>query len=144
MRATAGILLSVLAIAAAGCSPRQAAAPPVPAAPSPPAAPAAPIEPAPPAEPQAPPAPEPSPAPAAPPAPPAPVRFSPADYGAQERRIHALINNAESRDTLGETQAIAEQSHAQRQHCTTRACILQSYAAEEAWLRKWEGSSDIR
>ena len=112
--------------------------PPAPAAPAQPAEPAAPpaaeAPPPPPAEPAVPPA----------PAPPAPVHISPSDYGPPERRINALINNAESRDTSGETQYVAEEGYRQREHCTTRACILHAYAAEEAHLRKWEGSGDIK
>jgi hypothetical protein len=72
------------------------------------------------------------------------VHFSPADFPARERRINALINNAESRDTSGETQALASRARTERQRCTTKACIEQSYAAEEAHLRKWEGSGDVR
>jgi hypothetical protein len=148
MRAAVLILASVLAASAlAGCSPRHE--PPTP--PAPPAEPAAPAAPAPPTEP-APPEPAPfPPTPPEPPTPPAPpprgdavVRFSPSDYGAWERRLAALINNAESRDTSGETQYIAEQGRAQRARCTTKACVEQSYAAEEARLRKWEGSADIK
>jgi hypothetical protein len=149
MRATVLILASVLAASAmAGCSPRHE--PPTP--PAPPAGPAAPAAPAPPTEPTPP---EPAPFPPTPPEPPTPpasppprgdavVRFSPSDYGARERRLAALINNAESRDTSGETQYVAEQGRAQRARCTTKACVEQSYAAEEARLRKWEGSADIK
>jgi hypothetical protein len=74
----------------------------------------------------------------------APVRFSPADYAARERRLMELIVNAEDRDTSGDTQHLAAEGRAQRQRCTTRACIEQSYAAEEASLRRWEGASDIK
>lgn len=135
MRGSALILTAVLATAA--CSPKAPAPPPAPvAAVAPPeprdATPAA--APATPAEPAAP----------APPAAPEAVRFSPADYAVHERRVTALINNAESRDTSGETEYLAQQGRAQRQRCTTRACIEKSYAAEEARLRKWEGSSDIK
>jgi len=83
-------------------------------------------------------------APPAPPAQPAMVRFSPHDWAAQEHRIAALVANAETRDTLGQTQQVDAQAHAQRMRCTTTACIRASYAAEEAWLRQWEGSSDVR
>jgi hypothetical protein len=72
------------------------------------------------------------------------VRFSPVDYGKRERRLNALIANAETRDTTGETQYRAREGRAQRARCPTRACIERSYAAEEAWLRKWEGSGDER
>jgi len=79
------------------------------------------------------------------PPPPAPpkveaVRFSRADFGARERRLQALIANAETRDTSGETQYRAQRGEAERQRCSTRACIERSYAVEEAWMRKWEGS----
>jgi hypothetical protein len=136
MRGSALILMTVLATAAA-CSPKAPAPPPAPvAAVTPPApkeaTPAA--APAVPAETAAP----------APPAAPEAVRFSPTDYGVHERRVTALINNAESRDTTGETQYLAQQARAQRMRCRTKACIEQSYAAEEARLRKWEGASDIK
>ena len=154
MRGSALILVSVLALATAGCAPREqkppaappptAAEPPAPApasAPETAPAPAAPIV----AEP-APAAPEPTVAPQPPTAPPPPeiVHFSPADYAAHERRVSALINNAESRDTSGETVYVAEQGRTQRQRCATRACIERSYAEEEARLRKWEGSNEIK
>jgi hypothetical protein len=87
-------------------------------------------------------APEPPPPPA--PAQAEPVRFSQADYGARERRLAALIANAETRDTTGETQYRANEGRAQRQRCTTKACIERSYAVEEAWMRKWEGSGDAK
>jgi hypothetical protein len=133
MRGSALILMAVLATAAA-CSPK---------APAPPAAPVAPVAPP---EPKAA---ELAPAPAAPaepaaPAPPETARFSPADYAMHERRVTALINNAESRDTTGETEYVAQRGRAERQRCATRVCIERSYAAEEAHLRKWEGSSDIK
>jgi hypothetical protein len=160
MRTTVWLTVCALTLALAACSPKP------PAAPSPPPAPPA-SEPAPPLPAASAPAPEsPQAAPVAPettaatpPAPPAqaaatapaqavqqpaPVRFSPSDYAAQERRVAALINNAESRDTSGETQYVAQQGREQRERCTTRPCIAQSYAAEEAKLRKWEGSGDIR
>jgi outer membrane biosynthesis protein TonB len=144
MRAAALTLAVLLTAATAGCSPRQSA----PTPPAAPAAPAAPAEPAP-TPPQAqpdiqPPAPPVPPEAPSAPAPPAAIHFSPADYPARERRISALINNAESRDTSGETQYLAEQARSQRARCTTKACIERSYAAEEARLRKWEGSSDIK
>ena len=148
MRGSVFVVVSVLALLAAGCDklPKMGKAdPPAPAAviaPSP-----APIEaqaePAPPepsatAAPEAP-APEPS---EAAPAPPKaePVRFSRADYSARERRLAALIANAETRDTSGETQYRAQRGEAERQRCSTKACIERSFAAEEAWMRKWEGS----
>jgi len=134
MRGSVWLTVSIAALALAACSPRQEAKP----APPPPAAPEALPAAAPAAELPA------TPASAPPPPPPEIVHFSPADYGARERRIAALINNAESRDTLGETPRIAAQGRAERQRCSTRACIERSYAAEEARLRKWEGSSDIK
>ena len=68
------------------------------------------------------------------------VRWSRADYAKREARLAALIANAETRDTSGETQSRAEEGRYRRAHCATRACIEQSYAAEEAWLKQWEGS----
>lgn len=139
MRRSVWLVASILTVATAGCSPRQQTQP------APPAAAAPPIQPAAAAAPEPAPAAAPAALPEAPPAPAAEaVHFSPADYGARERRIAALISNAESRDTLGETPRIAAQGRAERQRCSTKACIEHSYAAEEAWLRKWEGSSDIR
>ena len=153
MRGSAWVVVSVLILLAAGCSPRPKTAEATPGATAPPAlvvetkpdteslpASATPTA----AEPAQPPAPTATPAP--PPAPPseAPVRFSRADFSAHERRLAALIANAETRDTSGETQYRAEHGEAERQHCATRACIERSYAAEEAWLRHWEGSGDVR
>ena len=142
MRGSAWIVTSALALLAVGCSPkpRTAEAPPA-AAPAP--TPAA-------VTPEAPPAAAPTPvaAPQLPPPPPPPksepVRFSRADYGARERRLSALIANAETRDTTGETQYRANEGRAERQRCTTKACIERSYAVEEAWMRKWEGSGDVK
>jgi hypothetical protein len=151
MRATVWLTVSALALALAACSPKQAAAPspppPAPASePAPP--PTAASAPGPESPPAAPPTPE-NAAPTGPAAPGAlaaapPYRFSPGDFPKQERRIAALIANAESRDTSGETQYLAEQGRAQRARCATRPCAEQAYAAEEARLRKWEGSGDIR
>ena len=137
MRGSALILMAVLATATAACSPK---------APAPPAAPVAAVAPPEPkdATPPAQPAQPADPAAPAPAAAPETVRFSPSDYAMHERRVTALINNAESRDTIGETARVAREGRAQRQRCTTRACIEASYASEEAKLRKWEGSSDIR
>ena len=144
MRGSAWVMVPVLAVLAAGCDklPGKSAAPaPVAAAtpaPAPAEAPAAP-EAAPAADAAA------TPAAATVPPPPAPpkaeaARFSRADYGARERRLQALIANAETRDTSGETQYRAQRGEAERQRCATRACIERSYAVEEAWMRKWEGS----
>jgi hypothetical protein len=84
-------------------------------------------------------------APAAPAAPAVQVvRFSPVDYAKRERRLNALIANAETRDTSGETQRRAEEGRYRRSRCSTRACIEASYAAEESWLRQWEGSGDVK
>lgn len=155
MRATVWLTVSALALALAACSPKA------PTPPSPPTPPAPPSEPAPPASAASAPGPE-SPQ-AAPPTPenaaptgsaaptaavaaaaPAPFRFSPDDFPRQEHRIAALIANAETRDTSGETHHMDEQAHAQRLRCPTRTCVEQLYAAEEAHLRKWEGSAEIR
>ena len=132
-------LIAAAALALAGCDQLQnpfgpKAAKPAPAAQA--AAPApAPAPAAPPAEPAA------APASAAPaPAVIQPVRWSPADYGKREAHLAALIANAETRDTSGETQRRAAEGRARRAHCATRACIEGSYAAEEAWLKQWEGS----
>jgi hypothetical protein len=150
MRATVWFTVSVLALALAACSPKQAAAP------SPPPAPPPASEPAPPPAAASAPGPEsPQGAPATPenavpaaaapaPAAPPPYRFSPGDFGRQERRIAALIANAETRDTLGETAGVAAQGRRARERCTTRKCVEAAYAAEEARLRKWEGSGDIK
>lgn len=144
MRGSVWVIASVLVVAAAGCSrqPKTAAAPPAAAAAAPaPTSAAMPVSPAAAAAPATPAA-----APLPPPPPPPreeAVRFSRADYGARERRLAALIANAETRDTSGETQDRAREGRAQREHCATRACVERSYAAEELWLRRWEGSSDI-
>jgi hypothetical protein len=84
-----------------------------------------------------------APAPSAPPIE-APVRFSRDDYSAHEHRLAALIANAETRDTSGETQYRANEGEAERHRCHTHACIERSYAAEESWLRIWEGSEHVR
>lgn len=134
MRGSVWLAASVLVVAA-GCSRQpktEAAPPPVASAPAP--APAAETVPAPPAA-----------APAlAPPPKTEAVHYSPADYSARERRLAALIANAETRDTSGETQSRAREGRAQRERCATRACVERSYADEEAWLRRWEGSSDVK
>lgn len=145
MRGSVWLVASVLVVAAAGCSrqPKTAAAPP-PAEAAPAPAPASAAIPASPAGETVPAS------PAAAPLPPPPlpredaVRYSPADYGARERRLAALIANAETRDTSGETQYRAREGRAQREHCATRACVERSYADEETWLRRWEGSSDVK
>jgi hypothetical protein len=143
MRGSVWVIASVLVIAAAGCSrqPKTAAATPTAAvapAPTPASVPVSPAEETAPATPAA---------ATLPPPPPPPredaVRYSRADYATRERRLAALIANAETRDTSGETQARADEGRAQREHCATRACIERSYAAEEMWLRRWEGSSDV-
>ena len=152
MRRPAWVVFPVLVLLAAGCSPRPKTTQATPAATAPPAlvvetkpetepppASATPIA----AEPAPPLAPTTTPAPPAPPGE-APVRFSRTDFSAHERRLAALIANAETRDTSGETQYRAEHGEAERRHCATRACIERSYAAEEAWLRHWEGSGDVR
>ena len=70
--------------------------------------------------------------------------WSRADFAKRERRLAALIANAETRDGSGETQRRAEEGAYHRAHCATRACMEASYAAEEAWLKQWEGSGDAR
>ncbi|HZZ33510.1 MAG TPA: hypothetical protein VFE10_16130 [Phenylobacterium sp.] len=138
MRGSVWLIASVLVAAAAGCSRQpktEAAPPPVAAAPAP-ASPAAETAPA---TPTAAPLPEPAPPPKA-----QAVHYSPADYGARESRLAALIANAETRDTSGETQYRAREGRFQRERCATRACVERSYADEEAWLRHWEGSSDVK
>jgi hypothetical protein len=145
MRGSTWMALAMMAAALAACSPKQQAA--APAAPAAPAA-ALVVTTAPAAAQQPTAAPDATPASAeAPPAaaapPPEIVRFSPNDYPAQERRIDGLIANAISRDTTGETQQDAAEARAQRARCTTKTCIKRSYAAEEAKLRRWEGSSDV-
>jgi hypothetical protein len=138
MRGPAWIVVSALALLAVGCSPKPRTAEAPPAAPAPiPAAAPGPPEPA--AEPMPAAAPDLAPPPKA-----ETIRFSQADYTARERRLAALIANAETRDTTGETQYRANEGRAQRQRCTTKACIERSYAVEEAWMRKWEGSGDVR
>ena len=133
MRGSVWMLVSAAALSLAACSPKQSAAP-APAAP--PAAAPAPAPPAPVAEAALP-------AAGAAPAPP-PFHFSPGDFGAHERRVAALIANAETRDTLGETAGVTAESRYQRSRCPTKACVEKSYAAEEARLRKWEGSGDVK
>lgn len=153
MRGSTWMALAVMAATVAACSPKQQATAPAPAAPvAAPAAMPAPAPAAPTATDQAAPATataEATPAAEATPtavSPPSPeiVRFSPGDYPAQERRIDGLIANAVSRDTTGDTQREAAEARAQRARCTTRTCIKRSYAAEEARLRRWEGSSDVK
>jgi hypothetical protein len=151
MRATVWLTVSALTLALAGCSPKAPTAPSPPAVPSPPAPPtepatpaAAPLAPAPPsAENDAPTGSAATVVPVAAAAP-RPFHFSPDDFPRQEHRIAALIANAETRDATGGTHHMDEQAHAQRVACPTRACVEQSYAAEEAYLRKWEGSADVR
>lgn len=63
---------------------------------------------------------------------------------ARERRIHALINNAISRDVTGATEEDAAMWQATRAACKTQACVDRAYAAQETELRKWEGSEAIR
>ena len=68
------------------------------------------------------------------------VHWSPADYAKREKHLQAMIANAETRDTTGETQRRAEEGRYRRAHCASRACTEASYASEEAWLKQWEGS----
>jgi hypothetical protein len=81
--------------------------------------------------------------PAAAPAAPEVVRWVPAQWPREEHRLAALVANAETRDTLGETHRVVNDADARRQRCTTRACIQKAYADEEAWLRQWEGSNEV-
>jgi hypothetical protein len=150
MRASVWMMVSMLALSATACSPKQPAAPAPPAA-SAAAAPASTPAPATPAAaapaPAAPlaateaatAAPVTTPAAAAP-----PYHFSPGDYGRQEHRIAALVGNAETRDTLGETKKIAAAGEQARMRCMTRKCVEAAYAAEEAKLRKWDGAGDVQ
>jgi len=71
------------------------------------------------------------------------VRWNPAQWPREEHRIAALIANAETRDTLGDTHHVAADAQGRRSRCTTRACIQRAYADEERWLRQWEGSGDV-
>ena len=149
MRTTVLILVSALALG--GCDvvknhlakPEAKAAPAAAPAPAPaPVADAVPAaEPAPAAEAAA--APASAKAPAAPAAP-AIVHWAAADWPRQEHRLAALIANAETRDTIGETHKVVSEADARRKHCTTKACIERAYAEEEAWLRQWEGSNGVR
>ena len=59
---------------------------------------------------------------------------------ARERRIHALINTAISRDVTGATEEDAAMWQATRAACKTQACVDRAYAAQETELRIWEGS----
>jgi hypothetical protein len=153
LRLPAVIAALGLAAALAGCwdgvpnpfaqkSAKPAAAPPPAAV----AAAPAPAPPAPAAETAAQPAAAVAPAPAATPASAAPqvVHWAPNDWPREEHRLAALVANAETRDTLGETGKVVQQADARRKACSTRACIQRAYAEEEAWLRQWEGSADVR
>jgi hypothetical protein len=71
------------------------------------------------------------------------VHWNPAQWPGEEHRLAALVANAETRDTLGDTHRLVNDADARRQRCTTRACIQRAYADEEAWLRQWEGSSEV-
>ena len=142
------IAATLVALACAACSKETAKPPPpaeaavAPAAAEPPVPPLPPAaEVATPAEPAVAPMPEPTPV-ATPAAPPAErvVRVVPA----RERRIHALINNAISRDVTGDTEHAAGMWQARRAACKTQACVDRAYAAQETELRKWEGSEAIR
>ena len=139
-------VVAVIALACTACSkeaskpppPVEAATAPVPPPPPPPAS-----EVATPAEPAAATPPEVTPVVDARPTPPPPervVRVVPA----KERRIHALINNAISRDVTGQTEHDAAMWHDMRAACKTQACVDRAYAAQETELRRWEGSEAIR
>ncbi|MFL5295137.1 MAG: hypothetical protein ACJ798_02030 [Phenylobacterium sp.] len=81
---------------------------------------------------------------ATPPPPVEVVHWARADYPQRERRLEALIANAETRDTLGDTHRVVAEADQRRARCATRSCIERAYAEEEAWLRQWEGSASIR
>ena len=138
---------ALVALACAACSKETAKAPPPVEAPS-----AALVVETPPPAPAAPEAVETATAPEAAPAPSASAVTSPAPrpervvrvVPARERRIHALVNNAISRDVTGATEHDAAMWEARRAACKTQACVDRAYAAQETELRKWEGSEDIR
>jgi hypothetical protein len=65
------------------------------------------------------------------------------DYSRRERRLTALIENASVRDPAGDVQRQAQAARAARARCATAACIEQSYAAQEASLRQWEGADEV-
>jgi hypothetical protein len=162
MRSSVWVLVSVLALGAAACSQKPSAS--APATETAAVTPAATAAPAPPptddpsaitpataeaadataAQPAAAPAPASAQAPPAAPAAEAPYRFTPSDFPKQERRIAALVANAETRDTSGETAGFAYEGQQARARCTTRKCVEAIYANEEAQLRRWEGSADIK
>ena len=130
------LTLLTLSLACAACSKEPAQAPPAPVeVPSTPVAAAAPVAPSPTSE-----AVQASPAAAPRPRAERVVTYVPA----KERRIHALINNAISRDVTGETEHDAAMWEAMRAACRTQACVDRAYAAQETALRKWEGSEAIR
>jgi len=142
---TAAVLV---ALACAACSKETAKAPPATAAPAPAeAASAAPVVETPTPAPAA----AAEPALAAEAAPPSlPVAKTPPPervvrvVPGRERRIHALINNAISRDVTGDTEHAAAMWETRRAACKTQACVDRAYAAQETELRKWEGSEAIR
>ncbi len=128
---------ALIVITCTACSKETAKAPPAPAETA--SAPAA-------SETQAPVA-ETAPAPAAPSvaaAAPAPPERVVTVVPARERRIQALLANASARDTTGEVEDDAARAAARRAACRTQACVDRSYAAQEASLRKWVGSEDVR
>ena len=79
-----------------------------------------------------------------PPPPPPPYHFTPSDFPKQERRIAGLIANAETRDSSGSTERTAGEGRYERERCRSKACVIRAYAAEEAKLRQWEGSGDVK
>jgi len=61
----------------------------------------------------------------------------------RERRLRGLLNNALARDVTGKVEYEADRAAARRAACRTQSCVDQSYAAQEASLRRWEGAEDI-
>jgi ABC-type Fe3+-hydroxamate transport system substrate-binding protein len=145
MRSEPWAAAAVIALTCAACSKETPKAPPSPAeassrpAVAEPPAPAAAAAPEPAAS-----APTPEPAPNAAVVPPPPPQRVVTVVPAKERRIQGLLANAMARDTTGETERTAARAAARRAACATQACVDRSYAAQEASLRKWVGSEEIR
>jgi ABC-type Fe3+-hydroxamate transport system substrate-binding protein len=144
MRSEPWAAAAVIALTCAACSKETPKAPPAPAeAPSSPAVAETPAPAAAAPEPAAS-APTPEPAPNAAVVPPPPPQRVVTVMPAKERRIQGLLANAMARDTTGETERAAARAAARRAACATQACVDRSYAAQEASLRKWVGSEEIR
>ena len=141
-------VVAAIVLACTACSKEAAKPPPTPVAPA--TAPTA-------AEPPPPPAPPASevataaaePAVAAPPGPALPTVVTPAArppervvrvVPARERRIHALINNAISRDVTGQTEHDAAMWHDMRAAGKTQACVDRAYAAQSTCRRSSPGT----